>query len=58
MVSIDRFQILKKRELKILEHWFKNDNIKRRMDAMSPLDAWYARLSEDEDDTVIMAYDG
>lgn len=25
---------------------------------MLPLDAWYARLSEDEDDTVIMAYDG
>ncbi|MEC1383287.1 GNAT family N-acetyltransferase [Bacillus velezensis] len=58
MVSIDRFQILKKRELKILEHWFKNDNIRRRMDAMLPLDAWYARLNKDEDDTVIMAYDG
>ncbi|MEL4011806.1 N-acetyltransferase family protein [Bacillus velezensis] len=58
MVSIDRFQILKVRELKILEHWFKNDNIRRRMDAMLPLDAWYARLSKDEDDTVIMAYDG
>lgn len=58
MVSIDRFQILKERELKILEHWFKNDNIRRRMDAMLPLDAWYARLSKDEDDTVIMAYDG
>lgn len=25
---------------------------------MLPLDAWYARLNEDEDDTVIMAYDG
>ncbi|MEC2279758.1 GNAT family N-acetyltransferase [Bacillus velezensis] len=58
MVSIDRFQILKERELKILEHWFKNDNIRRRMDAMLPLDAWYARLNKDEDDTVIMAYDG
>ncbi|MEH7662259.1 N-acetyltransferase family protein [Bacillus velezensis] len=58
MVSIDRFQILKDRELKILEHWFKNDNIRRRMDAMLPLDAWYARLNKDEDDTVIMAYDG
>ncbi|MGY4713786.1 GNAT family N-acetyltransferase [Bacillus amyloliquefaciens] len=58
MVSIDRFQILKEPELKILEHWFKNDNIRRRMDAMLPLDAWYARLSKDEDDTVIMAYDG
>ncbi|QDF47805.1 putative acetyltransferase, YfmK [Bacillus velezensis] len=58
MGSIDRFQILKEPELKILEHWFKNDNIRRRMDAMLPLDAWYARLSEDEDDTVIMAYDG
>ncbi|QNV53726.1 hypothetical protein GE573_02713 [Bacillus velezensis] len=56
MVSIDRFQILKEHELKILEHWFKNDNIKRRMDAMLPLDAWYARLNKDEDDTVIMAY--
>lgn len=58
MVSIDRFQILKEPELKILEHWFKNDNIKRRMDAMLPLDAWYARLNKDKDDTVIMAYDG
>ncbi|RAP11254.1 GNAT family N-acetyltransferase [Bacillus velezensis] len=58
MVSIDRFQILKVRELKILEHWFKNDNIRRRMDAMLPLDAWYARLSKDEDDTVLMAYNG
>ncbi|QHM81896.1 hypothetical protein DBK22_03826 [Bacillus velezensis] len=58
MVSIDRFQILKERELKILEHWFKNDNIRRRMDAMLLLDAWYARLNKDEDDTVIMAYDG
>ena len=58
MVSIDRFQILKEPELKILEHWFKNDNIKRRMDAILPLDAWYARLNKDEDDTVIMAYDG
>ncbi|MGW7760123.1 GNAT family N-acetyltransferase [Bacillus velezensis] len=58
MVSIDRCQILKEPELKILEHWFKNDNIKRRMDAMLPLDAWYARLNKDEDDTVIMAYDG
>ncbi|AJC24763.1 MULTISPECIES: GNAT family N-acetyltransferase [Bacillus] len=58
MGSIDRFQILKERELKILEHWFKNDNIRRRMDAMLPLDAWYARLNKDEDDTVIMAYDG
>ncbi|CDG25018.1 MULTISPECIES: GNAT family N-acetyltransferase [Bacillus amyloliquefaciens group] len=58
MVSIIRFQILKERELKILEHWFKNDNIRRRMDAMLPLDAWYARLNKDEDDTVIMAYDG
>ncbi|ANF35630.1 N-acetyltransferase [Bacillus velezensis] len=58
MGLIDRFQILKVRELKILEHWFKNDNIRRRMDAMLPLDAWYARLSKDEDDTVIMAYDG
>ncbi|MGV2326870.1 GNAT family N-acetyltransferase [Bacillus velezensis] len=58
MVSIDRFQILKERELKILEHWFKNDNIRRRMDAMLSLDAWYARLNKDEDDTVIMAYDG
>ncbi|MFK8884875.1 GNAT family N-acetyltransferase [Bacillus velezensis] len=58
MGSIDRFQILKVRELKILEHGFKNDNIRRRMDAMLPLDAWYARLSEGEDDTVIMAYDG
>lgn len=58
MVSIDRCQILKEPELKILEHGFKNDNIRRRMDAMLPLDAWYARLSEDEDDTVIMAYDG
>lgn len=56
MVSIDRFQILKEHELKILEHWFKNDNIRRRMDAMLPLDAWYARLNKDEDDTVIMAY--
>lgn len=25
---------------------------------MLPLDAWYARLNKDEDDTVIMAYDG
>ncbi|MDL5025300.1 N-acetyltransferase family protein [Bacillus velezensis] len=58
MVSIDRFQILKEPELKLLEHWFKNDNIRRRMDAMLPLDAWYARLSKDEDDTVLMAYDG
>ena len=58
MGSIDRFQILKVRELKILKHWFKNDNIRRRMDAMLPLDAWYARLNKDEDDTVIMAYDG
>ncbi len=58
MGSIDRFQILKERELKILEHWFKNDNIRRRMDAMLPLDAWYARLNKEEDDTVIMAYDG
>ncbi|MDN4142638.1 N-acetyltransferase family protein [Bacillus velezensis] len=58
MGSIDRFQILKERGLEILEHWFKNDNIRRRMDAMLPLDAWYARLSKDEDDTVIMAYDG
>ncbi|MBN7743361.1 GNAT family N-acetyltransferase [Bacillus velezensis] len=58
MGSIDRFQILKERELKILEHWFKNDNIRRRMDALLPLDAWYARLNKDEDDTVIMAYDG
>ncbi|MDU0077461.1 MULTISPECIES: GNAT family N-acetyltransferase [Bacillus] len=58
MGSIDRFQILKVRELKILEHWFKNDNIRRRMDAMLPLDAWYARLSKDENDTVIMAHDG
>ncbi|AOU00217.1 N-acetyltransferase family protein [Bacillus sp. 2211] len=58
MGSIDRFQILKERELKILEHWFKNDNIRRRMVAMLPLDAWYARLNKDEDDTVIMAYDG
>ena len=58
MGSIDRFQILKERGLKKLEHWFKNDNIRRRMDAMLPLDAWYARLNKDEDDTVIMAYDG
>ncbi|MFG3446540.1 GNAT family N-acetyltransferase [Bacillus velezensis] len=58
MGSIDRFQILKVRELKILKHWFKNDNIRRRMDAMLPLDAWYTRLNKDEDDTVIMAYDG
>ncbi|MEC1338948.1 GNAT family N-acetyltransferase [Bacillus velezensis] len=58
MVSIDRFQILKEPELKILEHGFKNDNIRRRMDAMLPLDAWYARLSKDGDDTVLMAYDG
>lgn len=58
MVSIDRFQKLKERELKILEHWFKDDNISRRMDAMLPLDAWYARLNKDEDDTVLMAYDG
>lgn len=49
MVSIIKFQILKERELKILEHWFKNDNIRRRMDAMLPLDAWYARLNKDED---------
>ncbi|WP_438421405.1 GNAT family N-acetyltransferase [Bacillus siamensis] len=58
MVSIDRFQILKERELKIIEHWFKDDNISRRMDAILPLDAWYARLNKDEDDTVLMAYDG
>ncbi|KUP43596.1 acetyltransferase [Bacillus velezensis] len=56
MVSIDRFQILKEPELKILEHWFKNDNIRRRMDAMLPLG--YERVSKDEDDTIIMAYDG
>ncbi|AEP85688.1 GNAT family N-acetyltransferase [Bacillus spizizenii] len=58
MASIDRFQILKEPELKILEQWFENEDTMRRMDGMLPLDVWYARVNKDEDNTVIMAYDG
>ncbi|MCY7783985.1 MULTISPECIES: GNAT family N-acetyltransferase [unclassified Bacillus (in: firmicutes)] len=58
MVSIDRFQAVKEPELKILEHWFEHEDTRRRMDGMLPLDDWYARVSKDEQDTVIMAYDG
>ncbi|MBY4605777.1 MULTISPECIES: GNAT family N-acetyltransferase [Bacillus] len=58
MASIDRFERLKEPELKILEQWFENEDTMRRMDGMLPLDVWYARVNKDEDDTVIMAYDG
>ncbi|AJO57398.1 GNAT family N-acetyltransferase [Bacillus subtilis] len=58
MVSIDRFQAVKESELKILEHWFENEDTRRRMDGMLPLDEWYARVNKDKHDTVIMAYDG
>ncbi|MDZ5722551.1 N-acetyltransferase family protein [Bacillus sp. SXabc123] len=58
MASIDRFQRLKEPELKILEQWFENEDTRRRMDGMLPLDVWYARVNKDEDDTVMMAYDG
>ncbi|MDR4434841.1 GNAT family N-acetyltransferase [Bacillus tequilensis] len=58
MASIDRFQIMKESELEILKHWFENEDTRRRMDAMLPLEAWYERVSEDEDDTILMAYDG
>ncbi|MGG1244439.1 hypothetical protein BSBH6_03104 [Bacillus subtilis] len=58
MATIDRFQILKESELKILEHWFENEDTRRRMDGMLPLDAWYKRVKEDENDSIIMAYDG
>lgn len=58
MVSIDRFQVVKEPELKILEHWFEHEDTRRRMDGMPPLDEWYARVNKDEQDTVIMAYDG
>ncbi|MED4648691.1 GNAT family N-acetyltransferase [Bacillus inaquosorum] len=58
MASIDRFQRLKEPELKILEQWFENEDTSRRMDGMLPLDEWYARVNKDEQDTVIIAYDG
>ncbi|MFH0348256.1 GNAT family N-acetyltransferase [Bacillus vallismortis] len=58
MALIDRFQIVKEPELKIIEHWFRNEDTRRRMDGMLPLDVWYARVNEDENDSVIMAYDG
>ncbi|MCI3985301.1 GNAT family N-acetyltransferase [Bacillus vallismortis] len=58
MASIDRFQIVKEPELEIIEHWFRNEETRRRMDGMLPLDVWYARVNEDENDSVIMAYDG
>ncbi|MER0468754.1 N-acetyltransferase family protein [Bacillus cabrialesii subsp. cabrialesii] len=58
MATIDRFQILKESELEILEHWFENEDTRRRMDGMLPLDAWFERVSKDEDDSIIMAYDG
>ncbi|WP_420976829.1 GNAT family N-acetyltransferase [Bacillus vallismortis] len=58
MASIDRFQIVKEPELEIIEHWFRNEETRRRMDGMLPLDVWYARVNKDETDSVIMAYDG
>lgn len=58
MASIDRFQVMQEPELKILEHWFENEDTRRRMDGMLPLDEWYARVNKDKHDTVIMAYDG
>ncbi|MCY8782145.1 GNAT family N-acetyltransferase [Bacillus spizizenii] len=58
MASIDRFQILKEPELKVIEHWFEDEDTRRRMDGMLPLDVWYERVNQDEDNTVIMAYDG
>ncbi|MEW5069082.1 N-acetyltransferase family protein [Bacillus subtilis] len=58
MVSIDRFQTVKEPELNILEHWFEIEDTRRRMDGMLPLDEWYARVNNDEHNTVIMAYDG
>lgn len=58
MVSIDRFQVMKEPELKILKHWFEDEDTRRRMDGILPLDVWYARVNKDEDDTVMMAYDG
>ncbi|XCR12833.1 N-acetyltransferase, partial [Bacillus subtilis] len=32
MASIDRFQVMQEPELKILEHWFENEDTRRRMD--------------------------
>ncbi|OBA08476.1 acetyltransferase [Bacillus subtilis] len=58
MASIDRFQIMKESELEILKNWFENEDTRRRMDAMLPLETWYERVSGDEDDTILMAYDG
>lgn len=58
MASIDRFQIVKEPELKVIEHWFEDEDTRRRMDGMLPLDVWYERVNQDEDNTVIMAYDG
>lgn len=58
MASIDRFQVMQEPELKILEHWFENEDTRRRMDGMLLLDEWYARVNKDKHDTVIMAYDG
>lgn len=57
MASIDSFRFLKESELNIIEKWFENENVRQRMDGMLPLHQWYARVINDENNAVMMAYD-
>ncbi|MEG7283567.1 GNAT family N-acetyltransferase [Bacillus sp. 0909A] len=57
MASIDSFHFLKESDLNIIENWFDNENVRRRMDGLLPLHQWYARVSNEENNAVMMAYD-